>query len=257
MNKRFQRGLTGPGKRMPEPGNDVDLGPYEARLRDTYGLTPFVGEADIRSLDPPQLTEDTEVEKASKKLAWASLLPPKLDWIYRESITRGSSIIATATQFEIFSELVPKAQALVVLEFTPLLFQDDPSTPGLFIEMDRFQHLGRIYAELNSSARSPLRADARVQDLEGGTSGGTPIPSARGTGIMNERAFTSDPTFPMGLYIPSDSRLTVTFRLFDTAGAAQQLQNMAGGGTTLAFGCKILGFFITNKEADYITGSRR
>jgi len=240
---------------MPEPGNDVDLGPFEARLRDPYGVMDPIKEKQLKPLDPIP-TPDSEIERATKKLPWTELLPPKLDWWYREVIIRGSTIDATATEIQVFRETVPKAQTLVIEEFTPILLQADPSTPNLFMEMDRFQHLGRIYAELRASSRAPLNADTRVTTLGGAFSGGTTQANARGTGIMNQRAFTSDPTFPMGLYIPSESIVTVVFRLFDSTGGVQQLQNMDGGGTSLAFGCKFLGFYMSNKEADYITGSR-
>lgn len=222
-------GPPGEGYRRWAEGQDTNVEPFEERLR-KEGVVPQ------GSLD---------------RFPWLQLLPPRIDWFHRAALQQGSNMAATDTQVLILAVPVPKGQTLVVLEFTPLLLRDDPGLSGTYLEMEPYRYFGRILYDIRIAGSDAVRTATTVNanDAVAAVVVATIYP---GISVVNRRAYTSDPTYPMAFYVGATQILSVTARFVDTAGAAQQLQNIPGAGASMAFGAIINGYFISNAEKDKV-----
>lgn len=256
---------AGQGYRTFDQDGDLNLGHFEERLRGTDQGPPAKPGASIVKAGPG--SSDAQliqvIQKAAKDIsiqaAWSGAVPPEAQYWYRErfaaNLIAGSNAIATtATEFQVFSEVVPAGQTLIVLDFFPIVLRIDPANPSLFVEEPPYKYYGTLGCEISFSGRQVISADASL------TSGAlvTEFSQVHGTFIMNKRAFVEDPNYPMAMYAGPGYTVTVTYKFKDfTNNANITFANIPGVGTTLGLGVKLTGVMIPTTVMDKITEPRK
>lgn len=245
------KGPPGSGYRRRPAGVDQNMKHFEARLREAIpksspsASTPGALGAPPEEVSRAESLSSVIPEALKQRHAWSDLLPPKVNWWYREILVT-SGLATTITELVIDVETIPRGSSLVILEFTPIILRKDPivANPTTWIEEPSYRYFGRIFCTLNYSGQTSINASSTEV-----TQAGAFTRSIPGTSIYNVKAFTADPTFPMALYVSPNSTLNITFQFFDHNGTAQQLGDIQSGlgNATPAFGAKLLGFYIDNK----------
>ena len=242
MDPKDKFGLGKRPVRRAGPGNDPDLGSkFEARFRGERPMEPGVPGASSGSIGalPPASPYGDQMWQ------WAQFLSPKtaINWYFNEVLH--DTTADTEDVQVILTERVKKGQVLVIIEWTPLLLQHSVTDNLLLEEVPGERFAGQpagagselspiIGAELLVDGRS--RIGSRIQWID--NSGETQ--AVNGVRFMNRRAFVTDPTFPVTMYVEPTSTLTLQFKYTTDVASLITDHNLVVGG-------RILGFYISTQ----------